>query len=92
MGDYKMTNMFHNGHPVYEKMDKTCVIFVANDGRWVVFTEIHPTRGGIFNLQRQPTPSYPPTTGWIYATTGGGLQPDDSVTFVSRGMYNSCRL
>ena len=84
MGVFIMTAQLYNSHPVYNKTGGGAVIFVRHTGDWSIKDTLHPTVAGIYHPQRQPTPSFPPTSGWRYYD-GTGWKDDDSLTVVPRG-------
>ena len=85
MGVFLMTADLYNSHPVYNKTGGGAVIFVSHPGRWSIATTLHPTGAYIYHPQLQQTPSFPPTSGWLYSVGIGAKDDDSTLTVVPRG-------
>merc|ERR1712018_949426 len=77
MGDYMRTSMSPvNGHPVYKKTGGVeNFLYVSPNGFWTVGRTVGSTTSGLYN-PKLPTPSTPPTSGWLYSDLPNGWKED----------------
>merc|ERR1712038_1671494 len=76
MGDYILTSNKQEGHPVYKKDEGVKnFLYVSPNGFWTVGRTEGSTLSGLYNPQL-PTPSTPPTSGWLYSDPSSGWKED----------------
>merc|ERR1712018_100604 len=77
MGNYVRTSRSPvNGHPVYKKTGGVeNFLYVSPNGFWTVGRTVGSTTSGLYNPQL-PTPSTPPTSGWLYSDLPNGWKED----------------